>query len=297
MIIFQNYGELGVKSIIHDPKKLTLNDPKDCVFEVFLNLNLDSTPFRYYHVVKNYTYLNCSISLSGSLEPVPCLSGSKHHVYVVESSLDVPSSCEVVKTVSIPFAYSSYVSDDSFGLDLTWDSTGFVDFAEEKRGIEVQTVVEGLIMVVLVILIVGFGCLKVYCWKKSRSIDHEWENLLGVYESFYEDFNFGIYPKLKPLKGQDRYALGDQIGHVVKQNQTLYVPISCEVVKTVSIPFAYNSYVSDDGFGLDLTWDSAGFVDFVEEKRGIEVETVVEGLIMVVLVILIVGFGCLKVYF
>ncbi|KAL8238746.1 hypothetical protein R6Q59_015313 [Mikania micrantha] len=228
---------------------------------VFLNLNLDSTPFRYYHVVKNYTYLNCSISLSGSLEPVPCLSGSKHHVYVVESSLDVPSSCEVVKTVSIPFAYSSYVSDDSFGLDLTWDSTGFVDFAEEKRGIEVQTVVEGLFMVVLVILIMRFGCLKVYCWKKSRSIDHEWENLLGDYESFYEDFNFGIYPKLKPLKD---------------------VPISCEVVKTVSIPFAYNSYVSDDGFGLDLTWDSAGFVDFVEEKRGIEVETVVEGLIMVV---------------
>ncbi|KAL8210139.1 hypothetical protein R6Q57_006871 [Mikania cordata] len=183
MIIFQNYGELGVKSVTDDPKKLTLNDPKDCVFEVFLNLNLDSTPFRYYHVVKNYTYLNCSISLSGSLEPVPCLSGSTHHVYVVESSLDVPSSCEVVKTVSIPFAYSSYVSDDSFGLDLTWESAGFVDFAEEKRGIEVQTVVGGLIMVVLVILIVGFGCLKVYCWKKSRSIDHEWENLLGDYES------------------------------------------------------------------------------------------------------------------
>ncbi|KAL8196160.1 hypothetical protein R6Q57_025160 [Mikania cordata] len=132
MLNFRGYGYLGVKSISNDLKKLTLTDPKDCVFEVFLNLNLDSTPFRYYHVIKNYTYLNCSVNLLDSTEPVPCLSGSKHHVYVVESSLNVPGSCEVVKTVLIPFAYTSYVSDDSFGLDLTWDSSGFKDFVEEK---------------------------------------------------------------------------------------------------------------------------------------------------------------------
>lgn len=132
MLKFRDYGDLGVKFISYDPNKLTLFDPKDCVFEVFLNLNLDSIPFRYYHVVKSYTYLNCSMKVFDSFEPVPCLSGAKHHVYVVESSLHVPGSCEVVKTVLIPFAYSSYVSDESFGLDLTWDSAGFNDLGQGK---------------------------------------------------------------------------------------------------------------------------------------------------------------------
>nr|GEX29510.1 ribonuclease H-like domain-containing protein [Tanacetum cinerariifolium] len=134
MINFRRYGDLGVKAITNEPKKLTLFDPKDCVFEVFLNLDLGSTPFRYYHVVRNYTYWNCTNSTSRPVEEVPCLSGDKHHIYVEESSLDVPSSCEVVKIVMIPFSYSSYVSDDSFGLDLSWDSDGFKDFVEERRG-------------------------------------------------------------------------------------------------------------------------------------------------------------------
>ncbi|KAI3828911.1 hypothetical protein L1987_03022 [Smallanthus sonchifolius] len=184
MINFQDYGELGLKSISYNPNKLTLIDPKDCVFEVFLNLNLDPTPFRYYHVVRNYTYLNCSIALSGSFEQVPCLSDSKHHVYVVDSmsSLEVHGSCEVVKTVLIPFAYSSYVSDDSFGLDLSWDSVGLMDIVEEERGAGVQSIVEGLGMVILVFVVVGLGCVKVYCWKKSRSHDDEWEMLVGDLE-------------------------------------------------------------------------------------------------------------------
>ncbi|KAF5816280.1 hypothetical protein HanXRQr2_Chr03g0132601 [Helianthus annuus] len=129
MLKLQGYSYLGAKSVSYDPNKLTLFDPKDCVFEVFLNLNLESTHFWYYHVVKkNYTYLNCSTDILDSFEPVPCLSGSNHRVYVVESPLHVPASCEVVKTVLIPFAYSSFVSDDSFGLDLTWDSVGSKDF-------------------------------------------------------------------------------------------------------------------------------------------------------------------------
>ncbi|XP_076941650.1 putative RING-H2 finger protein ATL21A [Bidens hawaiensis] len=183
MIKFKGYGELGVKSISNDPKKLTLFDPKDCVFEVFLNLDLDIAPFRYYHVVKNYTYWNCSIGLSGSLEPVPCLSDHKHHVYVVESSLDVPGFCEAVKTVLIPFSYSSYVSDDSFGLDLTWDSVGVMGFAEERRGFSVEAIVRGISMLILVLVILGLGCIMVYCWKKSRTNEHEWEKLIGDLET------------------------------------------------------------------------------------------------------------------
>lgn len=185
LISFPNYGDLIVKSISYEPKKLTLIDPKDCVFEVFLNLNLHSTPFRYYHVVRNYTYLNCSIDLSHSFEPVPCLCGSKHRVYVVESSLDVPGSCEPVKTVSIPFAYSSYVSDDSFGLDLSWDSDGFKDFAEAKRGwFGFQSIGEesSIAILVFVIVIAGLVCVKTYCSKKSQSKKEEWEKLLGDLE-------------------------------------------------------------------------------------------------------------------
>ncbi|KAI7756876.1 hypothetical protein M8C21_029078 [Ambrosia artemisiifolia] len=183
MIKFPNYGELGVKSITYDPKKLTLFDPKDCVFEVFLNLNLDRSPFRYYHVVKNYTYWNCSVDISGSFEEIPCLSGVKHHVYVVESSLDVPSSCEAVKTVMIPFGYSSYVSDDSFGLDLSWESVGVMEFAEEGRGVGVDTIFGGLSVVILALVIVGLWCVKVHCWKKSRINEDELEKLIGDLET------------------------------------------------------------------------------------------------------------------
>ncbi|CAH1453825.1 unnamed protein product [Lactuca virosa] len=190
MIKFPNYGDLGVKSISYDHRKLTLIDPKDCVFQVFLNLNLDPTPFRYYHVVRNYTYLNCSINLLGSFEQIPCLSDSKHHVYVVESSLDIPSSCELIKTVSIPFEYSSYVSDDSFGLDLTWDSTGFDDFSEAKRrwfgvqSIGEETSIAILVfMAILVLMVWGFACVKAYCMKKSESKTNEWDKLLEDLET------------------------------------------------------------------------------------------------------------------
>lgn len=110
-----------MKSISYDIKKLNLLDPKNCVHEVFLNLNLSLTPFQYYYVTKNYTYLNCSARLSPSFEQVPCLSGSEYHVYVVEASINVPKFCGAVKTVAIPFSYSGYISDDSFGLGLTWD--------------------------------------------------------------------------------------------------------------------------------------------------------------------------------
>lgn len=49
------------------------------------------------------------------------MSGSSHHVYTVDPALPVPGSCEVVKTVAIPFEYSPYLSDNSLGLGFTWD--------------------------------------------------------------------------------------------------------------------------------------------------------------------------------
>lgn len=133
IIHFPSYGNLAVKSISYDTKRINLFDPKNCVHEVFLNLNFSLTPFSYYYFVKNYTYLNCSTRLSPSFIEVPCLSGSSHHVYTVESTLAVPVSCRPVKTMAIPFSYSPYLADNSFGLGLTWSFNGCED-CEAKRG-------------------------------------------------------------------------------------------------------------------------------------------------------------------
>lgn len=120
IIHFPSYGDLVIKSISYDLKKLELIDPKSCVQEVFLNLNLSSTPFSYHYILKEYQYLNCSAEIPSFLQ-VPCLSGIGHHVYVVETSFVVPGFCNHVKTVEIPFSYSPFLSDNTFGLGLTWD--------------------------------------------------------------------------------------------------------------------------------------------------------------------------------
>ncbi|BFG31331.1 hypothetical protein CerSpe_176050 [Prunus speciosa] len=133
IIHFPSYGDLVVKSISYDIKKLDLIDPKNCVHEVYLNINLSLTPFQYYHAVKEYSYLNCSVRISPPLTEVPCLSGSDYHVYTVDPSLAVPDSCSVVKTIPIPFMFSPYLSDNSFGLGLTWSLLGHED-CEAKQG-------------------------------------------------------------------------------------------------------------------------------------------------------------------
>ncbi|KAG4973044.1 hypothetical protein AAZX31_11G035400 [Glycine max] len=119
-IHFPSYGNLVVKSISYDTKNIHLLDPNNCAHRVFLNLNLSLTPFHYFYVLKNYTYLNCSTTLPRPFVEVPCLSASSYHVYTVDPAVPVPGSCEGVKTVAIPFAYSPYLSDKSLGLRLTW---------------------------------------------------------------------------------------------------------------------------------------------------------------------------------
>ena len=49
------------------------------------------------------------------------MSGSSSHVYTVDPALHVPGSCKGFKTAAIPFKYSPYISDNSLGLELTWD--------------------------------------------------------------------------------------------------------------------------------------------------------------------------------
>ncbi|XP_059641706.1 RING-H2 finger protein ATL22-like [Cornus florida] len=175
IIHFPSYGDLVVKSISYDIKKLSLLDPKNCVHEVFLNLNLTLTAFRYYYVVKNYTYLNCSAALLSSSMPVPCLSGSSYYVYVVESSETTPVSCKAVRTIAIPFAYSPYLSDNRFGLGLTWDSTGCEDC--EAKGVFLSKSglpLPGCFMVhekvigftIFIFMVATLISVKTYCSKK-----------------------------------------------------------------------------------------------------------------------------------
>lgn len=160
-IRFPSYGDLVVKSILYNTRKLDLIDPKSCVHEVFLNLNLSLTPFHYHYSVKNYTYLNCSAPLSNSFTEIPCLSGRRFHVYTVESSLPVPGSCKKIKTVAIPFSYSPYISDNTFGLGLTWDLPGRERFTSKghhhilsiDRGHGEAVLSIGIVIVALVALV------------------------------------------------------------------------------------------------------------------------------------------------
>ncbi|KAH7514221.1 uncharacterized protein LOC107430320 [Ziziphus jujuba] len=180
IINFPSYGNLVVKSISYKTRKLDLLDPRSCVHGVFLNLNLSLTPFHYYYTLKDYTYLNCSARLSSnSFTEIPCLSGVGHHVYTVEPSLDVPFSCQPIKTIAIPFGYSSSLSDNSFGLRLTWGSLGREDC--EGKGIRcaLQSKNGGLIEEVRVLWIIGIFAAaalisrKIYWSEKTDSQKEE----------------------------------------------------------------------------------------------------------------------------
>ncbi|KAF5477479.1 hypothetical protein F2P56_004116 [Juglans regia] len=207
LIHLPSYGDLVIKSISYDAKRLDLLDPKNCVHEVFLNLDLSLTPFRYYYVVKNYTYLNCSSRLPPSFTEVPCLSGSGHHVYTVEPSLSLPDSCRPVKTVAIPFLYSPYLSDNSFGLGLSWDLPGFQDCEAEgghcelKYKIRLSSVTKDKVFLstMISICILGMAMLSVAFLKKyhSKKIHCQQETEEALYPTEIEK-SYGDYDGLKP---------------------------------------------------------------------------------------------------
>lgn len=140
---FPSYGDLVVKSISYDAQRVDLLDPKNCVHEVFLNLNLSDTPFTYYYTLKEYKYLKCLAELPSPYLQVPCLSVSGFHFYIVETCMNVPTSCQHVNTVAIPFSYSPYLNDNSFGLRLTWKMTGS---EEADRGFIKITAYQGKLL-------------------------------------------------------------------------------------------------------------------------------------------------------
>ncbi|WCJ25829.1 RING/U-box superfamily protein [Euphorbia peplus] len=171
MVHFPNYGDLIVKSISYSDKILQLADPNSCVHEVLLNLNLTSTPFRYYYVVKNYTYLNCSTrpSNSASFVEIPCLSGSKHHVYSGESWIDVPVFCREIKSVDVPFSYSPYLSDNSFGLALTWSQQQNKGLSNKQWSLGHKLLKAELCFILSLAILALLGMKKIYHSRKEKS--------------------------------------------------------------------------------------------------------------------------------
>ncbi|KZV53297.1 palmitoyl-protein thioesterase 1 [Dorcoceras hygrometricum] len=203
IINFPNYGDLLVKSISYDTKRLNLIDPNNCVHEVFLNLNLSETPFRYYHVLKQYKYINCSSKIPIPLvEFVPCLSSDSTHsyVYTVELSFLVPGYCKTVKSVGIPFSYSSYLSDNSFGLGLTWDSTG--ENAKIKA-LGIQTFFKASGKITALILMVG---ILLYAKIPQRCMELSGKKIEGKLEA--DIISQGQYEALNPPKDEDRNLTG-----------------------------------------------------------------------------------------
>ncbi|CAI8589121.1 unnamed protein product [Vicia faba] len=179
-IHFPSYGDLTVKSISYDRRKIDLLDPKNCVPRVFLNLNLTLTPFQYYYVLQNYTYLNCSTTLPHTnFMEVPCLSDSNSHVYTVDPQVSIPSSCKRVKTVAIPFKYSPYISDNSLGLRLTWKLREPEEIKQGNKTRDSYTArntVFGL-SICFVVMATIVGIIKVHLFTKN--LHKKEEQLLG----------------------------------------------------------------------------------------------------------------------
>ncbi|KAK6947539.1 Wall-associated receptor kinase, galacturonan-binding domain [Dillenia turbinata] len=199
IISFPSFRNLLVKSIAYGARKLDLLDPKSCVHEVFLNLDISLLPFEYYYVTKNYTYWNCSAMLPSPFNQVPCLSRGGYYVYVMEPSLAMPASCVPLKTLPIPFSYTPYASDNSFGLQFTWELPKCRE-SEGKGGcshLQSQTGAEERFMNQISYKVFGFGFvgvlavaligIKVYQYKamdkhKEKENQLETEDLLGNFK-------------------------------------------------------------------------------------------------------------------
>ncbi|XP_019190868.1 PREDICTED: RING-H2 finger protein ATL22-like [Ipomoea nil] len=172
---FPSYGDLVVKSISYDLQRVDLLDPKNCVHEVFLNLNLSQTPFTYYYTLKEYKYLKCLAQLPPPYLQVPCLSVSGFHFYIVETCMSVPISCQHVKTVAIPFSYSPYLNDNSFGLRLSWKMSGGGEEAAGHHGGMFIKIAAYQVLVVAMFILVAMVVLYYVRTSKSKKLSSEEE--------------------------------------------------------------------------------------------------------------------------
>ncbi|KAG6596874.1 hypothetical protein SDJN03_10054, partial [Cucurbita argyrosperma subsp. sororia] len=187
-IHFKSYDSLSIKSISYDQKRLDLIDLNGCVHGAFLKLNLTLTPFRYFYVVRDYKYLNCTSKLSSPSPPIPCLSRPRdYYVYVVREMEETPRFCKEVKKVKIPFEYSPYLDDGSFGLSLSWGANDDEGRTESERGCLYKAPnyeVLGVILLVAMVVISSTVIIKICQSKKQKILKEEVQK--KVFEHPYE---------------------------------------------------------------------------------------------------------------
>ncbi|KAJ4822619.1 hypothetical protein Tsubulata_020950, partial [Turnera subulata] len=125
-------GNFTVHAIDYATQEIWISDPKSCLPDRILSLNLSGSPFRglYY---QSFSFFNCSSNyMKYGLNPIACLSGSTYTVFatsstkVINSLQNDNSSCILFTTVAVPVDWPFYEqilsSDLSEDLRLTWDA-------------------------------------------------------------------------------------------------------------------------------------------------------------------------------
>ncbi|XP_059304636.1 putative RING-H2 finger protein ATL21B [Lycium ferocissimum] len=134
-------GEFTVQAINYSTQEIWLNDPKDCLPQLLLKLNLSASPFSgvYY---QDYTLFNCSLDYTMiKLNPIACLSGLHYTVYATSSmrgvSLLERPECKLIRTIAVPVQWPFYeqvVSSDLSGdILLTW-ANPYCKMCESRGG-------------------------------------------------------------------------------------------------------------------------------------------------------------------
>ncbi|KAG7030149.1 hypothetical protein SDJN02_08496 [Cucurbita argyrosperma subsp. argyrosperma] len=115
-----------------------------------------------------------------AIAPIPCLSRPRdYYVYVVREMEETPRFCKEVKKVKIPFEYSPYLDDGSFGLSLSW--------GPNERGCLYKAPnyeVLGVILLVAMVVISSTVIIKICQSKKQKFLKEEVQK--KVFEHPYE---------------------------------------------------------------------------------------------------------------
>ncbi|CAJ1974384.1 unnamed protein product [Sphenostylis stenocarpa] len=200
-----NWGPLKIQSINYAAQQLWVNDPKNCLPNRLLSLNLSASPFRaVYH--QQFTFFNCSLNLEylvSRYRPIACLSDSpKYVVFATPSPTAVghlTSVCNLVATVKVPVQspfYDQVMSSELVeDLRLSWDSPacgrceshggrcGFKSndtFELDCSGVPSKGISRGARYAIAVCIgipamLCSFGVLSCICgWLKNGNHDRHW---------------------------------------------------------------------------------------------------------------------------
>ncbi|XP_010469020.1 PREDICTED: RING-H2 finger protein ATL22 [Camelina sativa] len=119
-----------VREIDYETQRIRLNDPDNCLARRLLNFDASRSPFSPLRP-RNYTFLICpkEDNVTASFSAIDCLGNSTSSFFVVQLELVslMPSSCQIFKTLPLPFSWSvAYTAfpggQNSRDLWLKWDS-------------------------------------------------------------------------------------------------------------------------------------------------------------------------------